>query len=99
MRTEVPSLKPLSGLSLNSLSGLRIWHCCACGVGRCLQCRPAPVAPIRTLAWEVPYAVDAALKKKKKNWCVGVPFVAHQLTNPTRIHEDSGSICDLVQWG
>ena len=25
-----------------------------------------PIALIRTLAWELPYATDAALKKKKK---------------------------------
>ena len=28
----------------------------------------------------------------------GVPFMAQQLTNPTRIHEDVGSIPDLTQW-
>ena len=28
----------------------------------------------------------------------GVPFIAQQLTNPTRIHEDVGSIPGLVQW-
>ena len=51
----------------------------SCGVGlRCgldpelLWCRPAATAPIRPLAWEPPYATEAAqetakrLKKKKK---------------------------------
>ena len=28
---------------------------------------------------------------------LGVPFVAQQLTNLTRIHEDTGSIPDLAQ--
>ena len=28
----------------------------------------------------------------------GVPFVAQQLTNPTRIHVDMGSIPRLTQW-
>ena len=28
----------------------------------------------------------------------GVPFVAQQLTNSTRIHEDVGSIPGLTQW-
>ena len=33
----------------------------------CLRCRLAPVAlMIRPLAWELPYAVGAALKEKKK---------------------------------
>ena len=29
---------------------------------------------------------------------LGIPFVAQQLTSPTRIHEDLGSIPDLAQW-
>ena len=31
-----------------------------------LWCRPAAVAPVRPLAWEPPYAADAALKSQKK---------------------------------
>ena len=31
-----------------------------------LWCRPAAAAQIQSLAWELPYAVGAALKKKKK---------------------------------
>ena len=31
-----------------------------------LWCRPAAVALIQTLAWELPYATDAAIKRKKK---------------------------------
>ena len=31
-----------------------------------LWCRPAAVAPIEPLAWELPCATSAALKKKKK---------------------------------
>ena len=44
--------------SLASLSGLGIRHCCE------LWCRPAVTAPIRPLAWEPPYIVNVALKKK-----------------------------------
>ena len=36
------------------LALLWLWH------------RPAAVAPIRPLAWEPPYAVGTALKKRKK---------------------------------
>jgi len=31
-----------------------------------LWCRPAAVAPVPPLAWEPPYAVGAALKRKKR---------------------------------
>ena len=31
-------------------------------------CRLAAVAPIRSLAWELPYTVGAALKNKQTNW-------------------------------
>ena len=46
----------------------------SCGVGRrrgsdpallWLWCRPAVAAPIRPLAWEPPYAADAAPKRQK----------------------------------
>ena len=34
----------------------------------------------------------------QKSIQTGVPFMVQQLTNPTRIHEDAGSISDLAQW-
>ena len=68
--------------SLASLSGLRIHRChelwCRLQTGSLdpellwLWHRPAAVALIRPLAWEPPYAMNAALKKdkrpKKKNF-------------------------------
>ena len=48
----------------------------SCGVGRrrgsdpgllWLWCRPAAIAPIRPLAWEPPYAADAALNRQKED--------------------------------
>ena len=39
----------------------QIQHCCVCG------CRPSAAVPIQPLAWELPYAADAAVKEKKKN--------------------------------
>jgi len=57
--------------SLASLSGLRIWRCHSCGVGRrCgldpallwLWCRLAAAAPIRPLAWEPPCAMGGEKK-------------------------------------
>ena len=46
--------------SLALLSGLRIQGCHE------LWCRPAAIAPIIPLAWELPYATGMALKKEKK---------------------------------
>ena len=64
--------------SLAWLSGLRIWHCVSCGVGRRYSSDPsllwlwlwlclwlAAPAPIRPPAWEPPYATSAALKRPK----------------------------------
>ena len=45
---------------LASLSGTRIQCCCE------LWCRLAAVTLIGPLAWELPYAADAALKGKKQ---------------------------------
>ena len=46
--------------SLDLLIGLRILCCCGCGI------RPAAVVPICPLAWELPYAAGAVLKKAGK---------------------------------
>ena len=68
MRMWVQSLAPRSGL--------RILHCCklllrsqtqlGSGMLLWLWCPPAAAAPIRPLAWELPYATCVALKGKKK---------------------------------
>ena len=63
--------------SLDSLSGLRIQVAVSCGVSHrrildpallWLWHRPAATAPIRPLAWELPYAVGAALKGPKNEY-------------------------------
>ena len=41
---------------------------------------------------------SAFFKKKCKKICEAVPFEAQWLTNPTRIHEDAGSIPGLAPW-
>ena len=65
---------------VGSIPGLAQWVkgsgiAVSCGVGRrrgsdlaslWLWYRPAAVAPIRPLAWELPYAADTSLKKPKK---------------------------------
>ena len=48
-----------------------------------ILCLPCPLPPIQIL-------------KLKQN--LRVPFVAQWLTNPTRIHEDVGSIPSLASW-
>ena len=53
----------------------------SCGVGHrwgsdsallWLWCRPAAIAPIQLLAWEPPYAMGAALEKKRKKVFFGI---------------------------
>ena len=67
MSMQVRSLALLSGLGIHSIA-------LSCGVGR--RCgsylallwqrhRPAALALIGPLAWELPYATDVALKKAK----------------------------------
>ena len=58
-----------------------------CGVGRrhvshpkllWLGCRPAATAPHQPLAWELPYAVGAALKRQETNKAVTMTTTAQQ---------------------
>ena len=56
-----------------SLSGLRIWHCCGCGVGLQQKLRFDP------LAWEPPYAAGAAQREKKKKKKKNTQFVIPRL--------------------
>ena len=53
-------VKDPSGLAISCRMGYR--H----GLLQWLRCRPAPVAQIRLLAWELPEATGAALKRKKE---------------------------------
>ena len=63
LRTQLVSIRMWVG-SLALLSGLRNWCCHE------LRCRShtwlGSTAPIQLLAWELPYAVDAALKRQKQ---------------------------------
>ena len=74
----------------------------SCGVGRRHGLDLALLwAPIRPLAWELPYAVGAALKrqnKNKNNKSFGSSHRGAAETNPTSTHEDAGSIPCLTQW-
>ena len=67
MRTRVQSMALLSGLRIQRCSEL--WCGCRHSLDPSLQ-RPwrrlATIAPIRALAWELPYATGAALKSKNK---------------------------------
>ena len=58
-----------------------------------LWCRLAAIAPVEPLAWETPYAKSEALRKKKKR----NSHPGSEETNPTRNHEDTGSVPDLTQ--
>ena len=61
-------------------------------------------APIRPLAWEPPYAADAAQEKAKRQIIIIIIIIfwsshcGSVLTNPTSILEDAGSIPGLEQW-
>ena len=66
MRLRVQSLPLLSGLTMTSVA-----VSCGVGCGRGLDPAllwlwPVATAPIRSLAWELPYASGVALKKDKE---------------------------------
>ena len=88
MRTQIQSLASLSGLGKGS--GIAV----SCSVGRrhsldpallWLWCRPAAVAQIQPLAWEIPNAVGVALKRPKPN---------KQTKKDPAISTGSGHCCD-----
>ena len=66
----------------------QIPSCCDCGAGR------QPTAPIQPLAWEFPYAMGAALKRKKEReiWAAAplesISF--HQFGGCTALHPLGG---------
>ena len=68
--------------------------------------RLAAVAPIQPLAWELPYVMGVALKKKKekkekykkiKKKKMELPLWLSRLRTCT-VSEDVGSIPGLIQW-
>ena len=56
----------------------------------------ASEAPVLSLAWELPYAAGAAIKKKQNK--TGLPVVVQWLMSWTRNHEVVSSIPGLTQW-
>ena len=67
------------------LSGLRIWCC------RELWCRPAAAALILPLAWEIPYAAGAALKKAEKKKDLSRTFdISRSCSNPGSLTHCAG---------
>ena len=64
----------------------------------------AALAWVQFLAQELPHVTGEAKKKKKERKKEKVElqefllWLRSALTNPTRIHEDVGSIPDLTQW-
>ena len=95
-----------------SIPGLAQWvKGSGCGVGHrpgsgptslWLWCRPLATAVIRSLVWEVPYAMGTALKRQNKNKNKNQTYWSSHCgtaeTNPTSNHEDSGSIPGQTQW-
>ena len=72
---NLTSIHEVAGLIPGLALGLRIWHCCELWcrshhnsdpVLLWLWLRLTAAAQIEPLAWEIPYALVAALKRKKK---------------------------------
>ena len=59
-----------------------------------LWCRLEAAAPIQLLAWQLPYAMDADLKNKRRNetWVLLLPFILEPLLKPSRILQVRSSL-------
>ena len=90
-----PGTMRLQVRSLALLSRLRIWHChelwyrFQMWLGSDVA---VAVAPIRSLAWESPYATGVALKsekkkKKEKDECcyLGMSYIGSEVTRPVQL--------------
>ena len=61
-----------------------------------LWCRPGAAAPIQPLAWEPPYALDAAVKRQKQN----KTNVSHsRLTKMDRRYSDNERAATFLMFG
>ena len=104
LRTALVSMR-MSVRSLALLSGLSIFCCHKSWLQMQLgsQAAVAAAAPIRPLAWELPYATGAALKTKPeqtKPVFLRVPAVAQWVQNWTAaagVAAEAGFYCGLVQ--
>ena len=77
MKMRIQSLASLSGLGIQSCGELYVAMSCGVGHWRSLDpgflflwFRQAATAPIQLLAWELPYAMGEALKRKIKRFSV-----------------------------
>ena len=50
------------------------------------------------LSWNSNLCYSFKCSSKTKNVLLGAPVVAQQVTNPTSIHKDVGSICGHTHW-
>ena len=63
-----------------------------------LRCRPAPVALIGPLAWELPHAMGIALKRQKKKKG-GTIFLPHWSSSRAPVTTTTHGVCDRMQCG
>ena len=62
-----------------------------------LWCRPAATSLIRSLAWEIPYAAGATLKRQKREREIFLSFLKKEILLVACMQQDDSDLCKYFE--